>query len=139
MDRALQLMKEQVLPTLKFNVGVRTLGLDSSRQVGITVLGTPAASIGAIRFQDLDTPSFWFNVYPENQQAKCRGGGNFHIVFGAYNNGTDGNIWGKLTDDAGVVLIATTTQWCAHGALQYWERDAPMPQRNYTLTCEVGH
>ena len=113
---------------------------DQTQVLTIIGLGEPVANINAIRVQDMKTMT-WYTVYPEGAQAYVTPGTRSgHIVFGAINyGGVDGDLWGKLTDDTGRVLIPQTYQWCQVGLFVYWEIDFDMPSRNYTLYLEVGH
>lgn len=120
------------------------MSADQSLSVLVMPLGNPVAQINAIRAHD-NEKAVWYNVYPENQQAYCTPGpagpnSGLHVIFGAKNIGTaDGNLFGKMTDDTGAVLIASSSQWCVVGNFVYWEKDIVMPTRNYTVTCQVGH
>lgn len=138
-DRELILMKEQMFPNQKYNLNVIPLAIDSTRNATIAVAGTPSASITVVKGQNLQNPSQWVDIFPQGQTLSIPGGGSGHILFAATNNGIDGNIYGKLIDDTGAVLIPQSNQFAVHGALMYWETDFTMPFRNYTLTCEAGH
>ena len=98
------------------------------------------ARIIGIRSQDL-VAMRWYSVYPEKEPAYCTPlPKKLHVVFGAENVGTeDGNLWGRLTNSAGKVLIEGRLQWCPVGQFVYWESDLDMPFKRLDLVVKVGH
>lgn len=103
-------------------------------------IGEPKAVLEGVRVHDNIT-GVWYEVYPEEVIAYCTAGkAALHIVFGAVNGGNmDGNLWGKLVDDEEVVIIPKASQWTPVGNLVWWEKTIDMPQREYSLTMEMGH
>lgn len=112
--------------------------VDASRIFTIN-LAVPAEGLAKIRYIDVWVNTKFYPVYPQGEIPEAGPGATFDILVTCRNDGGDGNMWARLTDDDGVVLYEFSGFVASGDSFWCDAFNVSMPERDYTITLDTGH